>query len=153
MVVDDIAEAIIWRVGRGRPHDKIVRVQVFEEVDSAAVEVVIAPHLDELSTRVNAHLLVPVALHDNLLWLVAQLVQEHGLDDAIVDEYLGVASALLVVLGHACVVSPKLLLRGLRAEENTVQGSLLDGLQATICGNIPMICTRKTIKYNQNRTF
>ena len=74
MVVDDIAEAIIWSVGRGRPHDKIVRVQVFEEVDSAAVEVVIAPHLDELSTRVNAHLLVPVALHDNLLWLVAQLV-------------------------------------------------------------------------------
>ena len=146
MVVDDIAEAIIWRVGRGRPHDKIVRVQVFEEVDSAAVEVVIAPHLDELSSRVNAHLLVPVALHDNLLWLVAQLVQEHGLDDAIVDEYLGVASALLVVLGHACVVSPKLLLRRLCAEERAVQGCLLDGLQATICGNIPMICIRKPIK-------
>ena len=146
MVVDDIAEAIIWSVGRGRPHDKIVRVQVFEEVDSAAVEVVIAPHLDELSTRVNAHLLVPVALHDNLLWLVAQLVQEHGLDDAIVDEYLGVASALLVVLGHACVVSPKLLLRRLCAEEHAVQGCLLDGLQSTICGNIPMICIRKPIK-------
>ena len=68
--------------------DEIVWVQVFEEVDSAAVEVVIAAHLDELSTRVNAHLLVPVAFHDNLLRLVAQLVQEHGLDDTIVGEYL-----------------------------------------------------------------
>ena len=153
MVVDDIAEAIIWRVGRGRPHDKIVRVQVFEEVDSAAVEVVIAPHLDELSTRVstrvNAHLLVPVALHGPL----TKLVQEHGLDDAIVDEYLGVGSALLVVLGHACVVSPKLLLRGLCAEENAVQGCLLDGLHGTICGNIPMIFIRKPIKYTQYHIF
>ena len=130
-----------------------MRVQVFKEVDSAAVGIVIAPHLDELSTRVNAHLLVPVTLHDNLLWLVAQLVQEHGLDDAIVDEYLGVASALLVVLGHTCVVSPKLLLRGLCVEEIDVQGCLLDGLQATICGNIHMICTRKAIKYKQHRTF
>ena len=91
-------------------------VQVLEELDSAGVEVAVAPHLDEVGTRVNAHLLVPVALHDNLLWLVAQLVQEHGFDDAIIDEYLGVASALLVVLGHACIVSPKLLLRCLRAE-------------------------------------
>ena len=140
VVVDNIAEAVLWRGSRGWPHHKIVRVQVLEEVDSAAVEVVIAPHLDELSTRVNAHLLVPVALHDNLLWLVAQLVKEHGLDDTIVDEYLSVASTLLVVLGHACVVSSKLLLRGLCTEENAVQGCLLDGLQATICGNIHTLC-------------
>ena len=96
-----------------------MRVQVLEEVDTAGVEVVIAPHLDELCT-VNAHLLVPVAFHDNLLRLVAQLVEEHGLDDTIVDEYLRVTSTLLVVLGHACIVSPKLLLRPLRAEENAV---------------------------------
>ena len=120
MMVDDIAEAILWRVSRGRPHHKVVRVQVLEEVDTAGVEVVIAPHLDELCTWVNAHLLVPVAFHDNLLRLVAQLVEEHGLDDTIVDEYLRVASTFLVVLGHACIVSPKLLLRPLSAEENAV---------------------------------
>ena len=73
MVVDDIAEAILWRVSRGRPHHKVVRVQVLEEVDTAGVEVVIAPHLDELCT-VNTHLLVPVTFHDNLLRLVARLM-------------------------------------------------------------------------------
>ena len=113
----------------------------------------IAAHLGEFRARVDTHLLVPVAFHDNLLCLVAQFVQEHGLDDTIVDEYLGVAFSLLVVLGHSCVVSPKLLLRGLGAEENTVQGCLLDGLQATICGNIPMISIKKTIKYTQHHTF
>ena len=125
MVVDDIEEAVLGRGSRGWSHHKIVRVPVLEEVDSAGVEVVIAPHLDELCTRVNAHLLVPVAFHDNLLWLVAQLVEEHGLDDTIVDEYLRVASTLLVVLGHTCIVSPKLLLRGLCAEENAVQGAFM----------------------------
>ena len=119
-MVYDIEEAVVWRGSRGRPHHEIVRVQVLEEVDSAGVKVVVAPHLDEFCARVNAHLLVPVAFHDNLLRLVAQLVEEHGLDDTIVDEYLRVASTLLVVLGHACIVSPKLLLRPLRAEENAV---------------------------------
>ena len=86
VVIDDIEEAVLGRGRRGRPQHEIVRVQVLEEVDSAGVKVVVAPHLDELCTRVNAHLLVPVPLNDNLLRLVAQLVQEHGLDDAIVDE-------------------------------------------------------------------
>ena len=98
VMVDDIEKAVLGRGSCGWSQHEIVRVQVLEEVDSAGVEVVVAPHLDELSARVNAHLLVPVALHDNLLWLVAQLVKEHGLDDTIVDEYLGVASTLLVAL-------------------------------------------------------
>ena len=51
VVVDDIAEAVIGRVSRGWPHHKIVRVQVLEEVGSTSVKVVVAPHLDELSTH------------------------------------------------------------------------------------------------------
>ena len=48
----------------------------------------IESHLGELCAWVDVHLLVPIALYDNLLWFIAQLVQEHVLDDAIVDEYL-----------------------------------------------------------------
>ena len=88
MVLDDTKKAVLGRGSCGRPHDEIVRVQVLEKVDSAGVEVVVAPHLDELCAWVDAHLLVPIALYDNLLWFIAQLVQEHVLDDAIVDEYL-----------------------------------------------------------------
>ena len=49
VVVDDIEEAVIGR--RGWPHQKIVRVQVLEEVGSTSVKVVVAPHLDDLSTH------------------------------------------------------------------------------------------------------
>ena len=82
VVVDDIKKAVLGRGSCGRPHDEIVRVQVLEKVDSAGAKLWL------LCAWVNAHLLVPVALHDNLLWFVAQLVQEHGLDDAVVDEDL-----------------------------------------------------------------
>ena len=65
VMVDDIEKAVLGRGSCGWSQHEIVRVQVLEEVDSAGVEVVVAPHLDELSARVNAHLLVPVTLHDN----------------------------------------------------------------------------------------
>ena len=48
-------------------HSRGCGVQVLEELDSAGVEVVVTPHLDELGTRVNAHLLVPVTFHNYLL--------------------------------------------------------------------------------------
>ena len=110
-------------------------VQVLEELDSAGVEVGVSPHLDELGTWVNAHLLVPFALHNNLLWLVAQLVQEHGLDDTIVHSYRRVVSTLLVLLRHTRIVRAELGLRGLRAKEHTVQGRFGNGLQEAKRGN------------------
>ena len=152
-MVDDIEQAVLGRGSCGWPHHEVVRIQVLEEVDSAGVEVVVAPHLDELSTWVNAHLLVPVTLHDNLLWFVAQFVQEHGLDYAIVDEYFRVASTLLVVLGHTCVVCPKLRLRGLRSEEDAIQGCLGDGLQTSKREIIHMLCINKILKCTNNATF
>ena len=122
MVVYDITEAVLWFADCGRPHHKVVGEQFFEEVDSAGVEVVVAPHLDELGSRVNAHLLVPVTFHDNLLGPVAQLVEEHGFDDTVVHEYCRVLSTLLVVLGYARVVRSELRLRALRSKEHAVQG-------------------------------
>ena len=112
----DIKEPVIWRARNGGPHHKVVGVQVLEELDSAGIEVVVAPHLDELGTWVDAYLLVPVALHNNFLWLVAQLVQGHGLDDTVVHSYCRVVSTLLVLLGHTRIVRSELGLRGLRAK-------------------------------------
>ena len=63
----DIKEPVIWRARNGGPHHKVVGVQVLEELDSAGVEVVVSPHLDELGTWVSAHLPVPVTFHNNLL--------------------------------------------------------------------------------------
>ena len=110
-------------------------MQVLEKLNSAGVEVGVAPHLDKLGTWVNAHLLVPVALHNNLLWLVTQLVQEHGLDDTIVNSYCRVVSTLLVLLRHTRIVRSELGLRGLRAKQDAVQGRFRNGLHKAKRGN------------------
>jgi hypothetical protein len=60
MVVDDIKEAVLRCAGIGRSHHKVLGEHVLEELDSADIKVVVAPHLGELGTRVNTHLLVPL---------------------------------------------------------------------------------------------
>ena len=66
---------------------------------------------------------------------MAQLVQEHVLDDTVVNSYFQVVSTLLVVLGHARIVRSELRLRALRAKEDAVQGRFGNGLQSAKRGN------------------
>ena len=127
--MNDIEEVTEWVVDVRGSHDEVARVHVLEESDSARVVVWVAAHLGQLSAGVDPHLLIPVALDNDLLRFVPQSCDEHGLDDSVVHIDCLIVGQLLVVFSDARVVGPELVLRVQCAEEYAIKCRLSDDLQ------------------------
>ena len=127
-MINNVEQAVVGGAGVRWPHNEIVGLQVLEEVHSAGVVIVVAAHLNELRAGVDADSLEPVAFHDNFLRFVAQAVDEHVRDDAVVNPHFRVAFAFLVLLGHAGIVGSELSLVIHCAEQHTIERGLRDSL-------------------------
>ena len=128
-MLNDIEKVTVRVVDVRGSHDEVARVHVLEESDSARVVVWVAAHLGQLSAGVDPHLLIPVALDNDLLRFVPQPCDEHVLDDSVVHRDCLIVVQLLVVFRDACVVGPELVLRVQCSEEHAIKCRLSDGLQ------------------------